>query len=225
MSVSSSLNAQNPWPGLQAYTEEDSPFFFGRDAEIEQLLWLVRRNVLTVVFGASGTGKTSLVQAGLCPTLRKEACEPHWIRLNHGASLIQQVQAELKLTGETLWEGFHRLAGSPKLAVAFDQFEEIFTLGAGRPESEEFLIQLADLVENYYPASVRERLERGETLDFEHDRQPHHIVLALREDFVGWLDGLSARMPSVMRARFAVFLEFEGDKIRRQRNYDCFDPF
>ena len=29
----------------------------------------------------------------------------------------------------------------------------------------------------------------------------------------------------VMRARFAVFLEFEGDKIRRQRNYDCFDPF
>jgi len=29
----------------------------------------------------------------------------------------------------------------------------------------------------------------------------------------------------VMRARFAVFLEFVGDKIRRQRNYDCFDPF
>jgi hypothetical protein len=28
-----------------------------------------------------------------------------------------------------------------------------------------------------------------------------------------------------MRARFAVFLEFEGDRIRRQRNYDCFDPF
>lgn len=29
----------------------------------------------------------------------------------------------------------------------------------------------------------------------------------------------------VMRARFAVFLQFDGDKIRRQRNYDCFDPF
>jgi len=28
-----------------------------------------------------------------------------------------------------------------------------------------------------------------------------------------------------MRARFAVFFEFEGDRIRRQRNYDCFDPF
>jgi hypothetical protein len=28
-----------------------------------------------------------------------------------------------------------------------------------------------------------------------------------------------------MRARFAVFLDFAGDKIRHQRNYDCFDPF
>ena len=95
--------------------------------------------------------------------------------------------------------------------VTFDQFEEIFTLGAGRPESEEFLIQLADLVENYYPASIRERLVRGKTLDFEYDRQPYHILLALREDFVGLLDRLRARMPAVMRARFAV-QPFTGEK-------------
>jgi hypothetical protein len=31
--------------------------------------------------------------------------------------------------------------------------------------------------------------------------------------------------PEVMKARFAVFLEFEGAKIRRQRNYDCFEPW
>jgi ketosteroid isomerase-like protein len=35
----------------------------------------------------------------------------------------------------------------------------------------------------------------------------------------------SLALGDTMRARFAVFLEFEGDKIRRQRNYDCFDPF
>ncbi len=35
----------------------------------------------------------------------------------------------------------------------------------------------------------------------------------------------SLALGDTMRARFAVFLEFEGDRIRRQRNYDCFDPF
>jgi len=42
----------------------------------------------------------------------------------------------LNLTGETLWEGFHRLPKSPEQAVVFDQFEEIFTLGDARPESD-----------------------------------------------------------------------------------------
>src|SRR5207302_3742527 len=88
--------------------------------------------------------------------------------------------------------------------VVFDQFEEIFTLGQGRPESEEFLVQLADMVENYYPDSIRERLQRGEILDFADGDQVHHILLVLREDFVWRLDGLRARMPSVMGARFAV---------------------
>ena len=35
----------------------------------------------------------------------------------------------------------------------------------------------------------------------------------------------SLKPGDAMKARFAVFFEFEGDKIRRQRNYDCFDPF
>ena len=35
----------------------------------------------------------------------------------------------------------------------------------------------------------------------------------------------SLKPGDTMKARFAVFFEFKGDKIRRQRNYDCFDPF
>jgi hypothetical protein len=221
VSAANNLSDQNPWPGLQAYAEEDRPFFFGRDTEIDRLLWLVQRNVLTVVFGPSGTGKTSLVQAGLFPKLRGERLErhsePHWIRLQHVGSLVAQVQAELNLSGQTLWEGFHRLPNSPEPVVAFDQFEEIFTLGDARPESEEFLTQLADLVENYYPASIRERLGRGEALDFEHDHQPYRILLVLREDFVWRLDGLRARMPSVMRARFVV-PPFTEDQAREAVN-------
>src|SRR5262245_18959066 len=98
MNGTNKLSAQNPWPGLQAYSEEDRQFFFGRDVEIDQLLWLVQRNVLTIVFGPSGTGKPSLVQAGLIPKLRSGGLEPHWTRLKHGVSLIGQVQAELGLS-------------------------------------------------------------------------------------------------------------------------------
>lgn len=47
---------------------------------------------------------------------------------------------------------------------------------------------------------------------------------------VNWSAAFDVAIASVtpgetMRARFAVFLEIDGDKIRRQRNYDCFDPF
>ena len=200
------LSDQNPWPGLPAYDERDELFFKGRTAETEEFFRLVRRNVLTVVFGPSGTGKTSLVQAGLFPRLRKESFRYQRLRLDHNRDLIEQVRSALGSGGETLWEGFHRWKGdSGDLPViVFDQFEEIFTLGAGRPESARFLEELADVVENYFPSSVRQRLERGETLDFGYDREDYRIVLVLREDFVWRLDGLRYRMPNVMRARLVI---------------------
>ena len=64
------LDAQNPWPGLAAYDEAASDFFHGRDTDAEELLRLVRLAPLTVLYGKSGLGKSSLLQAGLFPRLR-----------------------------------------------------------------------------------------------------------------------------------------------------------
>jgi len=220
VSEANNLSPEAPWPGLKSYNEEDHEFFCGRDEEIHELLWLVRRNVLTVVFGPSGTGKSSLVQAGLFPALRKEGFAPYRIRLEHGNDLIKQVQRHLNLSGETLWEGFHRLGveGQAEPVVVFDQFEEIFTFGDGRPESERFLEELADLVENYYPRTVRQRLEKGEQLDFSPDRQGYHVMLVLREDFVWRLDGLRTRMPAIMRERFILKPFTEAEVFMARRN-------
>ncbi|MEL6815164.1 MAG: caspase family protein [Cyanobacteria bacterium J06598_3] len=65
------LNPENnPYRGLESFDEAHSDLFFGRDAEIEQLLKKVADpHPLTVVLGASGTGKSSLVKAGLLPRL------------------------------------------------------------------------------------------------------------------------------------------------------------
>ena len=65
-----SLDAENPWPGLMPFTEATRAFFHGRDAEAAELLRRVRRERLTILFGQSGLGKTSLLFAGLFPRLR-----------------------------------------------------------------------------------------------------------------------------------------------------------
>ncbi|MEL7067778.1 MAG: caspase family protein [Cyanobacteria bacterium J06581_3] len=60
----------NPYRGLESFDPEHSDLFFGRDEEVEQLLArLETPHPLTVVLGASGTGKSSLIKAGLIPQL------------------------------------------------------------------------------------------------------------------------------------------------------------
>ena len=59
----------NPYRGLSAYEPNDQGDFFGRSQAIEALLIEVKNNQLTVVLGASGSGKSSLVKAGIVPRL------------------------------------------------------------------------------------------------------------------------------------------------------------
>ncbi len=62
----------NPYRGLQSYDRRNANLFFGRNEQIKQLAAVVEKNPLTVVLGASGTGKSSLVKAGLLPYLQPE---------------------------------------------------------------------------------------------------------------------------------------------------------
>ena len=92
------VDAANPWPGLAAFTEDQRGFFFGREKETDELVRLVRRQTLTVLFGQSGLGKSSLLQAGLFPLLRASDHLPLYLRLDHDAAslpLADQVKAAL----------------------------------------------------------------------------------------------------------------------------------
>jgi WD40 repeat protein len=231
---------REPWPGLASYREADAELFYGRERETDELLRLLKREMLTVVFGPSGTGKTSLLNAGLFPRLRESGYLPIAIRLSHSGAAGDRTRHIRSLIGdalrangieeealsephvpaddETLWEYLHRVefwdqrnnAITPVLA--FDQFEEIFTLGRDRPATAAFLAELADLVENYVPATVRLRLEKsGGKLPFAHSEQRFKILLSLREDYVPRLDGLRQAMPSVMHNRFAL-TRMNGDQ-------------
>src|SRR6516165_3373981 len=58
-----------PYRGLLHFREEDAPFFFGREAAIDKLLAAVQRHPFVAVVGASGSGKSSAIRAGLVPRL------------------------------------------------------------------------------------------------------------------------------------------------------------
>src|SRR5687767_4318942 len=64
------VDEQHPWLGLDSFSEETRAFFHGRDAEVAELSRRVQRKLLTVLFGQSGLGKTSILRAGIVPRLR-----------------------------------------------------------------------------------------------------------------------------------------------------------
>ncbi|SFK13040.1 hypothetical protein SAMN05216302_100156 [Nitrosomonas aestuarii] len=97
------IDAEHPWPWLDAFPEYAATFFNGRDEDSAALLRCVFAAPVTVLFGKSGLGKSSLLQAGLFPRLRKERLLPVYVRLNHGdhaagvsEQITRQFHAQLK---------------------------------------------------------------------------------------------------------------------------------
>jgi hypothetical protein len=186
------IDLEHPWIGLASYSEETRGYFHGRDEEAAELARRVQRKPLTVLFGQSGLGKTSLLRAGLVPRLRGEGFCPVYVRIDYAPESpppAEQIKDAIfrataaaghwsrpgaAIEGESLWEFLHHRGdllrdadGRPLLPLLiFDQFEEIFTLGqsddAGRLRARQFLQDLADLVENRPPAALEERLELDE---------------------------------------------------------------
>jgi hypothetical protein len=185
---------QNPWLGLFSYTEETLAYFHGRDEETAELARRVQRKLLTVLFGQSGLGKTSLLRAGIVPRLRAEGYCPIYVRIDYAPDSpppSEQIkQAIFKATaaagywtrpgaaieGESLWEFMHHrgdllrdVDGRVLIPLLiFDQFEEVFTLAQaddkGRMRAKQFLEDLADLVENRPPAALDARIEDDDTV-------------------------------------------------------------
>lgn len=86
----SDIPQSNPWKGLNTYVEGE--VLYGRDEEIAQLTAQVTRSTQTVLYGRSGIGKSSIINAGIFPLVRHEGYFPVSIRLEHNAeSYTQQV--------------------------------------------------------------------------------------------------------------------------------------
>ncbi|HEX8115318.1 MAG TPA: ATP-binding protein, partial [Kofleriaceae bacterium] len=217
------LDIDHPWPGPDSFGTGDKDFFRGRESEIKQLLQLIDRAHSVVLYGASGLGKTSLINAGLVPRLPPDKYFAVPIRISYvagGSAVSEQIQAEIyrcrsgpgmpaPRPGRTAWELLHLsdepIEGAQPLLI-FDQFEELFTIGVGTPQATQLVDELNALIEGVPPASVQERLDQNldEARLFSFERKDHRVLISIREDFLYGLEALRNEVPSIIHNRLRL---------------------
>uniref|UniRef100_UPI000B1441EA nSTAND1 domain-containing NTPase n=1 Tax=Geitlerinema sp. PCC 9228 TaxID=111611 RepID=UPI000B1441EA len=161
------LIKHSPYQGLRRFNTKDRDRFFGRDKLIQQLLEAINSNQFTLVTGASGSGKSSVVRAGAIPELRKSLGNQKFYDFiftpgeDPFASLYRCLLSEekdyqfreseakiaLKPEAQTLLNVVEKLKDSDSRWLWFiDQFEEVFTNCGEEEVRQQFLQGLADVI-------------------------------------------------------------------------------
>ena len=196
----------NPYKGLRAFEEGDAPDFHGRSALIEQLVERLSETRFLAVVGPSGSGKSSVVRAGLIPALRRGAISGSdaWpiadmfpgpypldgleaallkVAPDPPTSLIEQLRADERGLNRAVLRVLP--SDRSELVLVIDQFEEVFTLVDDEDVRRHFLGSLEAAVSD-----------------------PHsrlRVVVTLRADFYdrplryrGFADLFAARVESLV---------------------------
>jgi signal transduction histidine kinase/energy-coupling factor transporter ATP-binding protein EcfA2 len=166
-----------PYQGLQAFGKEQARFFFGREKVVQLLVEKLGQANFVPIIGASGSGKSSVVRAGLIPQLEKNGWRVLEPILPGDEPLAELKTVVIELFGRTegrevyslvktdgLRPAIARLCGSQRLLLVVDQFEEVFTLCPKEEERRQFIELLTQVAE--IPAS------------------PLAIVTTMRADFL-----------------------------------------
>ena len=216
----SDVEIANPFKGLRAFNEADTENFFGRETLVQQLLARLGEggelSRFLAVIGPSGSGKSSVVRAGLIPALRRGGLpgSENWFVVDMlpgkhpfeelEASLLrvavnppQSLLAQLKDGNRGLLRAVHRILpadNSVELVLVIDQFEEMFTLVEDEAERALLLESIANAV-----MDERSRLR---------------VIVTLRADFTDkplrYVD-----FGEMMNRRFEFVLPLTTDEVER----------
>jgi energy-coupling factor transporter ATP-binding protein EcfA2 len=189
-----------PYVGLRAFREEDTDFFCGREAFTERLVEAIGRTSFLTVVGPSGSGKSSVVLAGLIPALRQGALpgSKNWeiAVFAPGDRPLRRLAARLVALLEPGMSEVDRLGEMAKLADYLQEGQVTLAEVAHRvlekQPGTERLVLLADQFEELF-ALCQNEVERAafteQLLDATADGRPVMVVLTLRADFYGHLLG------------------------------------
>ena len=164
---------QSPFKFLDSYDREDREIFFGRDREIEELYQKVFGGKILLLYGISGTGKTSLINCGLANKFEESDWLP--ISIRRGREINESLNEEIRkvsITPVKKGASIRELIQSVYLDhfkpgyLIFDQFEEIFIFG-NRQEREKFIKTISEIVRSDLQCkclfSIREEYLAGVT--------------------------------------------------------------
>jgi hypothetical protein len=177
----------SPYKGLDHYGEEDAPFFFGRETECDLIVANILAARLTLLYGRSGVGKSSLLHAGVVPSLRETPDLAVVIFRSWAGDPAAGLAAAIgAVAGFEPPAGEHPLADAIALcterlgcdlAIILDQFEEYFVYHP-EPDGE-------GTFETEFPRAVN---QREFSVSF---------LVSIREDALARLDRFKGRIPSL----------------------------
>jgi hypothetical protein len=219
------------YPGIRPFSKSQAILFYGRNAELNELLNSVKAYPLFVLHSKSGLGKTSLLNAGLMPLLEKEGYLPIEIRFRftnisgNGEIKIpdpfeaieeackpvadKDAIAAIKPQYKTLWIYLKLLKNRHQAPVlVFDQFEEFFS-HPDKKRKDQIIMQFAELLNDRPPAYIFDFIKDhkdivGTDESFFLEPSPAHILFSIRSDKLALLDEMKTLIPSITNKRFQL---------------------
>lgn len=225
------------YPGPKPFSVGQSHLFYGRETEAQQLRRQVEENQLTVLYGRSGYGKSSLLNAAVLPELETQGY--HVINVRQGAWTLESTNTPLRSTVQAIAEHPENLRETvldklvpwdnslwyytktfaintqkTKLLFVFDQFEELFTYPI--KDIDLYENALAELLKTSLPQRYRTQLkEKTELAD--HPQRPAiferleiKVIIAIRSNRFHLLERMSSTLPQILQNTF------ELDALRRE---------
>jgi len=192
----------SPYKFLDAYDRDDREIFFGRERETQTLLSDIVISRLVVLFAKTGTGKTSLINAGVRPLLEEDGYHTVFVRVRGDAlgslrdaladekfdfDVTKSLGAQLTLFAEQV---------EKPTVVFFDQFEEFFQYTA-------------------FPDPPRGAAFVDEVASAYRENRDVHIVFSMREDFFAQMDMFRDELPTIFHNDSNLRLQwFDLDQAR-----------
>ena len=201
------MSESYPFKFLASYDKGDIDRFFGRDKEIQELYQMVHESNITLVYGRSGSGKTSLVDCGLANKIRGGDWLAISIRhngdINHSAttairsvlpakiiaSLSESVPGQDEMSDDQYFETLIKSIRAvhsyyfQEIYLIFDQFEELYVLSDSKEEKQRFYKAVKQILTNC-PFC--------------------HLIFIMREEFIARLSDFEMIVESLFEKRLRV---------------------
>jgi WD40 repeat protein len=184
---------KSPFKFLDSYTKEDHEIFFGREREIEELYHRVFESKIMLVYGVSGTGKSSLIHCGLANKFQETDWLPLVIR--RGGNMLNSLSEAIRTASITSQSGDIVSASQFRKAVKslyldhykpvffiFDQFEELFIFG-NKDEKKSFI----QIIKSLFESEIQCR-----------------FIFVMREEYMAGFTEFEKYMPSIFQNRVRI---------------------